>query len=119
MKAGQCAAINVRHWDAKQIRRGHVVTLPGYFTPQQWFVGRLQLLPHEQIALKNGMQLKFHTGTSEVTANVYLLEDNRVEPAVTMLGTVLHKRSAGGRAGRPLHHPLAVARPHHRRRRDH
>ena len=78
VKAGQCAAINVRHWDAKRIRRGHVVTLPDYFTPQQWFVGRLQLLPHDQISLKNGMQLKFHTGTSEVTANVYLLEDNRI-----------------------------------------
>jgi len=79
VKAGQCAAICVRHWDAKQIRRGHVVTLPGYFTPQQWFIGRLRLLPHEQVALKNGLQLKFHTGTSEVTANVYLLEGNRLE----------------------------------------
>jgi selenocysteine-specific elongation factor len=78
VKAGQCAAINVRHWDAKRIRRGHVVTLPGYFTPRQWFIGRLRLLPHNQISLKNGTQLKFHTGTSEVTANVYLLEDNRI-----------------------------------------
>ncbi len=76
MKAGQCAAINVRHWDAKQIRRGHVVTIPDYFSPQHWFVVRLQLLAHDQISLKNGAQLKFHTGTSEVTANVYLLEDN-------------------------------------------
>ncbi len=79
VKAGQCAAICVRHWDAKRIRRGHVVTLPGYFTPGQWFVGRLQLLPHEQIALKNGSPLKFHTGTSEVTATAYLLEGNRAE----------------------------------------
>ncbi len=79
VKAGQCAAINVRHWDAKRIRRGHVVTLPGYFTPQQWFVGRLRLLPHERVSLKNAAQLKFHTGSSEVTATVYLLEDNRLE----------------------------------------
>ncbi len=79
VKAGQCAAINVRHWDAKRIRRGHVVTLPGYFTPQQWFVGQLQLLPHENVALKNAAQLKLHTGSSEVTASVYLLENNRLE----------------------------------------
>ncbi len=79
VKAGQCAAINVRHWDAKRIRRGHVVTLPGYFTPGQWFVTRLRLLGHENFALKNGMQLKFHTGSSEVTATVYLLEGNRLE----------------------------------------
>ncbi len=85
VKAGQCAAINVRHWDAKDIRRGHVVTVPGYFAAEQWFVTQLQLLPHEQIAVKNGMQLKFHTGTSEVAANVYLLEGNRAESGDTCL----------------------------------
>jgi selenocysteine-specific elongation factor len=78
VKAGQCAAINVRHWDAKQIRRGHVVTLPGSFSPQQWFVTRLQLLPHEKINLKNGTQVKFHTGSSEVVAGVYLLEHDHL-----------------------------------------
>jgi len=78
VKAGQCAAVNVRHWDAKKIRRGHVVTLPGYFTPQQWFVTRLTLLSDEQIAVKNGMQLKLHTGTSDVAATVFLLEGDRM-----------------------------------------
>lgn len=78
VKAGQCAAINVRHWDARQIRRGHVVTLPGYFAPEDWFVTELQLLSHDPVAVKNGMHLKFHTGTSEVAAQVYLLEGNRL-----------------------------------------
>ncbi len=55
------------------------MTLPGYFVPQQWFVAQLQLLPHEKISLKNAAQVKLHTGTSEVTANVYLLEANRLE----------------------------------------
>ncbi len=71
---GQCAAINLGHCDAKEIRRGDVLTLPGYFTPQEFYVCRLRLLPLEKISLKSGAELKFHTGTSEVNATLYLLE---------------------------------------------
>ncbi|MGM0488183.1 MAG: selenocysteine-specific translation elongation factor [Planctomycetota bacterium] len=80
VRAGQCAAINVRHWDAKDIQRGHVVALPGYFTAERWFVGQLQLLPEGQASVKNGMQLKLHVGTAEVTAKIYLMEKDTAEP---------------------------------------
>ena len=43
--AGQCAAVNLGHCDAKEISRGDVLTLPGYFTPQEFFLCRLRLLP--------------------------------------------------------------------------
>ena len=79
VKAGQCAAINVRQWDARNIRRGHVVTVPGYFTPAEWFIGDLSLLGHEKLTLKSGSEIRLHTGTSEVSAKVYPLEGNRVE----------------------------------------
>ncbi len=78
VKAGQCAAINVRHWDARAIRRGHVVTVPGYFQPEEWFVGTLRLLRQANSGIKSGMGIKLHTGTSEVAAKVYPLEGNRV-----------------------------------------
>ncbi|MFW6170723.1 MAG: selenocysteine-specific translation elongation factor [Planctomycetota bacterium] len=80
VRAGQCAAINVRHWDAGDIQRGHVVALPGYFKAEQWFVGQLQLLSGRQGSVKNGMQLKLHVGTAEVTAKAYLLEKDLAEP---------------------------------------
>ncbi len=76
VKAGQCAAINVRHWDASQIRRGEVLTLPGYFQPHEWFAARLELLPETTIVLKSGTQLKLHTGTAEIPVTVYPLEHN-------------------------------------------
>jgi len=38
-----------------------------------WHLGRLRLLSHEGVFLKNGAHVKFHTGTTEVTATVYLL----------------------------------------------
>jgi selenocysteine-specific elongation factor len=73
VKAGQCAAINVGHWDHRTINRGDVLTSPGYFAPRQWYLARMRLLPHEKLALKSGAQVKFHTGTVEVAAVVYPL----------------------------------------------
>ena len=77
--AGQCAAMNVRHWDHRVIRRGHTVAAPGYFSPSEWYACKLHTLPHEKVVLKNGSQVKFHTGTSEVTAVLYLTEGDRIE----------------------------------------
>jgi len=74
VKAGQCAAINMRHWDAAQIRRGEVLTVPGYFEPHEWFAARLQLLPESKVSLKSGTRLKLHTGTAEIQVTVFLLE---------------------------------------------
>ena len=83
--AGQCSAVNVRHWDARGIERGSVVAVPGYFAPEQWFACHLRLLPHENCFLKNAGMVKFHTGTSEVPGTVYLLEGDRAQPGTECL----------------------------------
>jgi len=75
--AGQCAAVNVRHWEAGDVERGSVLALPGYFAAEQWFLCRLRLLAHENCFLKNAAKVKFHTGTSEVPGTVYLMEGDR------------------------------------------
>jgi selenocysteine-specific elongation factor len=71
--AGQCAALNVGHWDHREISRGDVLTLSGYFAPQQWFLCSLRLLPVEKLLLKSGAEVRFHTGTSDVAAMFYPL----------------------------------------------
>ena len=76
--AGQCAALNVRHFDARSISRGNTLTVPGYFLPQQWYVCSLRLLPREKVSLKNGRNVKFHTGTAEVGAAVYSMKADRM-----------------------------------------
>jgi selenocysteine-specific elongation factor len=78
VRAGQCAAINMRHWDAGAIRRGQVLTLPGYFEPQDWFTARLRLLAGTKLTLKSGSQVRLHTGTSDVPVTAYLLETDRM-----------------------------------------
>ncbi len=75
---GQCAALNVPQWDYKTIKRGNVVTLGEFFQPQQLYLCRLRVLPHIKTPLKNGTNIKFHTGTSEIVATVFVLEGNTV-----------------------------------------
>ena len=72
--AGQCAAVNIRHWDAREVHRGNTLTLPGYFEPAEWFVCHMRILPHETFALKNATKIKFHVGTTEAPGSVYLMQ---------------------------------------------
>jgi selenocysteine-specific elongation factor len=78
--AGQCAALNMRHWDHNEIRRGNVIAAPGYFEPCDWCVCQLDLLPNDRCFVKNGEKIRFHTGTSETLATAYLLEGQGAEP---------------------------------------
>ncbi|OHB54491.1 MAG: selenocysteine-specific translation elongation factor [Planctomycetes bacterium RBG_13_44_8b] len=73
---GQCAALNVPQWDYKTIERGNVVTVGDYFSPQQWYLCELDVLEHAKLTLKNGSGVKFHTGTSDSLAALYMLEGN-------------------------------------------
>jgi selenocysteine-specific elongation factor len=82
--AGQCAAINVSHWDPRAITRGDTISVPGYFSAEEWYVCKLRLLPRDQpsvgarLHLKNGSEVKFHTGTSEVNAVMYVLSEGEL-----------------------------------------
>jgi len=78
--AGQCAAINVPQWDHKDIERGNVVTVSEYFAPRQWYLCEFKLLDCEKGDLKNGARVKFHTGTSETVAGVYLFQEGNLQP---------------------------------------
>ena len=79
VQAGQCAAVNLGHCEAGAIGRGDVLTVPGYFSPEELFLCRLRLLPDKLLRLKNAAEVKFHTGTSEVSATVYLLEQGEMQ----------------------------------------
>ncbi len=80
VKAGQCAALNVRQLDQRTINRGDTLTVPGYFSAGQWLACTLQLLPLEKVALKNGINVKFHVGTAEVGAAVYAMKGDAIRP---------------------------------------
>jgi len=75
---GQCAALNIPQWDHKAIERGDVVTEEGYFEPKQLYLCELRMLASGKHPLKHCAQIKFHTGTSEVSGNIFLLEGSSI-----------------------------------------
>ena len=77
-RAGECAALNVPQLDFKDIKRGDSLVCAESFQPKHWFLCEMRLLSHKNLGLKNAQQVKFHTGTSEVAATVYLLEGDRL-----------------------------------------
>ncbi len=74
--AGQCAALNIPQLDHSMVARGNVIVADDCFSPQLWYLCSLKLLGQSKPALRNGHKVKFHTGTSEVLASVYLMEDH-------------------------------------------
>ena len=78
VKAGQCAALNVRHFEHHKIQRGDTLAEPGYFSPHSWFTGIFQMLPLEHIAVKTGSHVRLHTGTAEVGASVYAMHADQM-----------------------------------------
>ncbi|MHC4622658.1 MAG: selenocysteine-specific translation elongation factor [Planctomycetota bacterium] len=86
--SGQCAALNVPQWDHKAVNRGNVVTRPGYFSPRQWYLSKVHALASARVPLKNGKSVKFHTGTSEVLATVYLMEGATLAPGRDSLAQI-------------------------------
>lgn len=75
---GQCAAINIPQLDYKDIDRGCTITISEFFLPRQWYLCNLRILPDVKSPLKNGAEIKFHTGTSEVVATIFLLQGSSV-----------------------------------------
>ncbi|MEI8387825.1 MAG: selenocysteine-specific translation elongation factor [Verrucomicrobiota bacterium] len=77
-QAGQCAALNVPQWKHDGIRRGDAVVAPGFFSPHEWILCRMRVLPEEKNVLRNGERIRFHTGTADVAGSVYLLDAGRL-----------------------------------------
>ncbi len=95
--AGQCLALNIPDFGKRPAERGQVLCLPGYLKAARIFHIQAQAVPGIDPPLRHAETLKFHTGTVETPATIYMLE-----------GKVLE----GGRAG-PVTvvtaHPVAAA----------
>lgn len=87
-EAGQCLALNVPEYAKTPPTRGQVLCLPGYLRPASFFHVRLQAVPGLDRPLRNAEQVKFHAGTAEEPAKLYLLEETELPPGQSMLGTV-------------------------------
>ncbi len=77
---GSRVAINLSGVDLADVRRGDVVTTPGWLVPTQLVDTRFQLLTDAPKPLKHNSQVKLFHGAAEVTAQVRLLGDEQLAP---------------------------------------
>lgn len=73
-RAGHSAAFNMAGIDHTQVQRGYNLCTPGVFEPAKFFSVRLSLLPSAVRPLKHRAEIKFHVGTSELVAELQLLD---------------------------------------------
>lgn len=81
--AGICSAINIRHADASELSRGMTIAAPGYFKPSRQIIARLINIGTTEI--KTSSEYKFHSGTSELSAKITMIEPLKSVPRATTI----------------------------------
>lgn len=82
-QAGQRLAVNLQGVDLDQVQRGDVVVPAGVFRTTRRVDVRLDHLAAAPRDLRHRSTVRFHTGTSEVTAQVILLDRDLLPPGET------------------------------------
>jgi len=77
---GSRVAANLVGVATSQLRRGDVLTKPGWLVPTTMLSVKLRLLPYLHRPLRHNTTVSFHTGATEVTAKVRLLEKEKLQP---------------------------------------
>ena len=80
---GARTAMNIAGIAVDDVPRGTVLARPGSLSPTRLVDARVNLLPHLPGPLRNGREIAFHTGTTEVRAAVRLLDNDILNPGET------------------------------------
>ena len=79
-RGGHSTAINLTDIDYRSVRRGMVLTEPGYFEGATMLEAHLHYMPSTKRPLLHQTTVRLHVGTAEVLGDVYLLEKKKLEP---------------------------------------
>ncbi len=77
---GSRVAANLVGIATSQLKRGDVLTSPGWLIPTTMLDARLRLLPYLRRPLRHNATVSFHLGATEVMAKVRILEKDKLEP---------------------------------------
>ena len=80
---GNRAAVNLVGVNPGDLKRGQVLTRPGWLNPTRMLDARLRLLAQPDRPLRHNTEVSFYTGSAEVMARVRLLEKEEVQPGET------------------------------------
>jgi selenocysteine-specific elongation factor len=85
IRAGHSSAINFADVEHQAVRRGHVVAVPGYFSPLRMVAARVTALPQLARPLTNRTPVRVHTGTADPHGELVLLDRDEIPPGETGL----------------------------------
>ncbi len=80
---GNRVAVNLSGLSIAEIKRGQVLTKPGWLTPTDLIDARLKLLAEPARPLQHNTEVSLHTGSAEVAARVRVLEKKEALPGET------------------------------------
>lgn len=80
---GSRVAANLVGVNAADLKRGFVLTRPGWLQPTELVDARLRLLKSPARALKHNTEVSLHTGSAEVMARVRVLDREEILPGET------------------------------------
>ena len=77
---GSRVAANLTGVATSQLKRGDVLTNPGWLIPTTMLDAKLRLLPYLRRPLRHNATVSFHTGTAEAMAKVRMLDKEELKP---------------------------------------
>jgi selenocysteine-specific elongation factor len=80
---GNRVAVNLVGINSAQLKRGNVLTRPGWLTPTALLDAKLRLLAQPERPLHHNTEVSLHIGAAEVMARVRLLEKEEIQPGET------------------------------------
>jgi len=80
---GSRVGVNLVGIATENIKRGDVLTRPGWLKPTTLITVNLKLIPYLTRPLPHGAEIGFYTGTAEVMARVRLLGGDELKPGET------------------------------------
>ncbi len=89
---GSRVAANLVGVNTSELRRGDVLTSPGWLTPAMLLTVKFRLLPYLRRPLRHNTSVSFYTGAAEVMGKVRLLEAEEAKPGETAWAQVLLER---------------------------
>lgn len=86
--AGQCLALNLAGLARDSVKRGDVVTKPGYVQPATFLQVRLSTCHDLHIPLRHGEEIKLHTGTLEAHGKIGLYGCESIDKRQTAFASI-------------------------------
>ncbi len=87
-EAGMRTAINFQGLEKASVQRGEVVSSPGALRPSYMLDVSIHFLKSNKKPVKNRTLIRFHSGTSEITGHVVLLDKDEIIPGETSVAQI-------------------------------